>query len=71
MADFAEWASACGDGFLWDHDAFAAAYGANRHAMTSDVIEADAIAAAIHALMTARLEMGLNTWTGTATQLLM
>ena len=64
MADFALWATAC-ETALWPPGAFWSAYCCNREEAVEDVIDADPIAAAVRALMTARTE-----WTGTATELL-
>jgi hypothetical protein len=51
MADFARWAKACGDGFLWDDGEFEQAYRANRKAAIADVIEADSVAVAVRDFM--------------------
>jgi hypothetical protein len=64
MADFALWATAC-ETALWPAGTFWAAYCGNRDEAVEGVIEADPIAAAVRALMTARTE-----WTGTASELL-
>jgi hypothetical protein len=65
MADFALWATACGDDFLWPAGAFEEAYGGNRRDAVERGIEADPIAAAVRALMVAQ-----SKWTGTASSLL-
>ena len=64
MADFALWVTAC-ETALWPTGTFGSAYRGNRDEAVEGVIEADAVAAAVHALMTARTE-----WTGTASDLL-
>jgi hypothetical protein len=68
LADFHDWAIACGDGYLWKAGEFAKAYAANRAGVTADVIEADPLAAAIEQLM--KRTTTPNPWTGTATELL-
>ena len=64
MADFALWATAC-ETALWPAGTFWAAYCGNRDEAVESVIDADPIAAAVRALMSARTE-----WTGTASDLL-
>ena len=64
MADFAIWASAC-ETSLWPAGTFWSAYCGNRDDAVDSVIEADPIATAVRAMMTARTE-----WTGTASDLL-
>ena len=64
MADFALWATAC-ETALWDPGTFWSAYCGNRDDAVEGVIDADPIAAAVRALMAARME-----WTGTASDLL-
>jgi hypothetical protein len=64
MADFALWATAC-ETALWPQGTFWSAYCGNRDDAVEGVIDADAIAAAVRAVMTARTE-----WTGTASELL-
>jgi hypothetical protein len=64
IADFALWVTACETAF-WPIGTFWAAYCGNRDETVEGVIEADPIAAAVRALMTARTE-----WTGTASELL-
>ena len=64
MADFALWATAC-ETALWPSGTFWSAYCGNRDEAVDDVIEADPIAAAVRAMMSARTE-----WTGTASELL-
>jgi hypothetical protein len=64
MADFAVWASAC-EPALWPVGTFCSAYRGNRDEAVHDVIDADPIAAAVRAMMSARPE-----WTGTASVLL-
>jgi hypothetical protein len=64
MADFALWAAAC-ETALWPADTFWSAYCGNRDEMVEGVIDADPIAAAVRAVITARTE-----WTGTASELL-
>ena len=64
MADFALWASAC-ETALWSAGTFWAAYCDNRDDAVEGVIEADAVATAVCALMTTR-----TVWTGTASALL-
>ncbi len=70
MADFALWATACGDGHLWPEGGFMAAFDANRAKAIEDVIEGDAIASAIRAVMTNERAEGRAEWTGTAGDLL-
>ena len=70
MADFAVWATACGDGILWPAGGFMAAYDGNRAAAVDDVIEGDPIASAIRALMTAEAAAGRAIWAGNAQTLL-
>lgn len=65
MADFAMWATACGDGSLWPIGGFMQAHEANRAASVNDVIEADSIASAVKNLI---LEKSI--WSGTASDLL-
>jgi phage/plasmid primase-like uncharacterized protein len=65
MADFMQWAVACGDGLLWEAGAFARAYESNRSGVTRDVVEADPVATALLHLMNRKPR-----WTGTATELL-
>jgi hypothetical protein len=65
MADFAKWATAC-EGALWKPGTFAKAYRGNREEMDETVIEADAVALAVRALVPA----AAAAWTGTATELL-
>ncbi len=64
MADFALWASAC-ETSLWTSGTFWAAYCANRDEVVESVIDADAIAVAVRAIMATRTE-----WAGTASDLL-
>ena len=64
MADFAMWATAC-ETAIWPAGTFWSAYCSNRDAAVEDVIEADPVAAAVRALMSARTE-----WKGTASNLL-
>jgi hypothetical protein len=64
MADFALWATAC-ETALWPAGTFSSAYSGNRDVAVEDVIEADPIATAVRAVMTARTE-----WRGTASELL-
>jgi hypothetical protein len=64
MADFALWVTAC-ESAIGPPGAFAAAYNGNRARVVEDVIDADAIATALCALM----EMQ-KTWAGTASKLL-
>lgn len=64
MADFALWATAC-ETALWPSGTFWSAYCGNRDEAVDGVIDADPIAAAVRAVMTARTE-----WTGTASELL-
>jgi hypothetical protein len=68
MADFAEWAVACGDGFLWNPGEFIKAYRANINRVTRDVIEADPVANTIRNMMMSPKLPGA--WSGTATELL-
>lgn len=64
MADFALWATAC-ETALWPAGTFWAAYCGNRSEAVEAVIDADAVAVAIRAIMVERTE-----WTGTASDLL-
>jgi hypothetical protein len=64
MADFAQWAIACG-GAAWNEGTFLAAYEGNRSGAIEDVLDADAVATAVRTMMSERTE-----WTGTATALL-
>ena len=64
MADFARWASACETAF-WPMGTFLEAYTANREESVSRVIEGDAVASAIRALVDDR-----TIWTGSCTDLL-
>jgi hypothetical protein len=64
MADFAIWSAAC-EPALWPAGTFAAAFAANRRELIEGVLDADAIASAIRALMATREE-----WVGTASELL-
>jgi hypothetical protein len=64
MADFALWATAC-ETALWPAGTFWSALCRNRNEAVESVIDADPIATAVVAMMTARTE-----WTGTASELL-
>src|SRR5262245_25157192 len=64
MADFAKWATAC-ETALWPAGTFCSAYWSNRDEAVEGVIEADPIAAAVRAFMSAR-----NEWKGTASNFL-
>ena len=64
LADFATWATAC-EATLWPAGTFMLAYSGNRDEAIENVIESDAVAAAVRALVAERIE-----WTGTATELL-
>ena len=64
MADFALWATAC-ETAIWPAGTFWSAYCSNRDAAVEGVIEADPVATAVRALMSARTE-----WKGTASSLL-
>ena len=64
LADFATWVTAC-EAALWPAGTFMAAYCGNRDEVTENVIESDAVAAAVRALVAERTE-----WEGTATELL-
>jgi hypothetical protein len=64
MADFALWVTAC-ETALWPAGTFWSAYCSNRDEAVEGVIDADPIAAAVRAVMSARTE-----WTGTASDLL-
>ena len=64
MADFALWAAAC-ETALWPSGTFWSAYCSNRDEAVEGVIEADPVAAAVRALMSAQTE-----WKGTASSLL-
>ena len=77
MADFALWITASETAF-WPAKTFETAYSTNRDEAVEDVIDADPIAAAVHALMIARTErtqtasesVDALAWTGTASDLL-
>src|SRR5262249_27036937 len=64
MADFAIW-SAAWEPALWPAGTFATAFDANRKELIEGVLDADAIASAIRALMATQEE-----WVGTASELL-
>jgi hypothetical protein len=64
MADFAAWATSC-EAAWWVPGTFADAYIGNRNEVTSNLIEADSVGAAIIELMSESSE-----WSGTATELL-
>jgi hypothetical protein len=64
MADFALWATAC-ETAMWPAGTFWSAYCGNRDEAVESVIDADSIAAAVHAMMAKRA-----VWTGTASDLL-
>jgi hypothetical protein len=68
LADFFDWAIACGDGWLWKRGEFAKAYTANRASVTAEVVEADPLAAAVREFVSRSTTP--NPWTGTATELL-
>jgi hypothetical protein len=55
MADFALWATAC-ESALWPSGTFWSAYRGNRDEAVESVIDADPIAVAVRAVMTARTE---------------
>jgi hypothetical protein len=70
LADFFDWAIACGDGYLWKKGEFAKVYTLNRAGVVADVVEADPVADAVHNLMKVRHENGeTEPWKGTATNL--
>jgi hypothetical protein len=54
MADFARWAMACGDDFLWDAGEFTDAYRRNRKAATAALIDDDPVADAVRTFMRRR-----------------
>jgi hypothetical protein len=54
MADFARWAMACGDDFLWDAGEFTEAYRRNRKAATAALIDDDPVADAVRTFMRRR-----------------
>jgi hypothetical protein len=64
MADFALWATAC-ETAMWPAGTFWSAYCGNRDEAVESVIDADSIAAAVHAMMAKQA-----VWTGTASDLL-
>ena len=64
MADFALWATAC-EGAPWPAGTFWSAYCGNRDEAVESVIDANSIAAAVHAMMAKR-----TVWSGTASDLL-
>ncbi|MCF3947794.1 hypothetical protein [Acidiphilium iwatense] len=67
MADFAMWATACGDGTLWPAGGFMEAHDANRASAINDVIENDPVANAIRGLVDGEAR---TAWTGSAQHLL-
>jgi hypothetical protein len=70
MADFALWATACGDGTLWPDRGFMAAHDSNRAGAVNDAIETDPVASAIRGLMDAERAESRALWAGTAQNLL-
>ena len=64
MADFAKWATAC-ETAIWPAGTFWSAYCSNRDEAVEDVIDADPVATAVRAFMSAQTE-----WKGTASNLL-
>jgi hypothetical protein len=64
MADFALWAAACETAF-WSAGTFANAYAANRRTAIESIVEGDAVATCVRALMIDR-----TMWTGSASELL-
>ena len=64
MADFAQWVSACEEGF-WPSGSFANAYGFHRKRAVDDLVEADPLPNTVRRMMDS-----LASWTGTATELL-
>jgi phage/plasmid primase-like uncharacterized protein len=66
MADYLVWATACGDGLLWDEGEFARAYADNRSRVNEAVVEGDSLTAAVRRLM----EVDAGRWSGTMTELL-
>jgi len=71
MADFALWVTAC-EGGQWEPGTFRAAYDENRDQGQADLLEADAVGAAIVALMNEldRDRPGRTQWEGTRQDLL-
>jgi hypothetical protein len=68
MADFARFASACGEGWLWPRGKFMAAYQANIESVTRAALADDMVATALRRMMA---EPGLGgSWTGTNKELL-
>lgn len=67
MADFALWATAC-EGAHWSKGTFEAAYTGNRDEAVDNVIESDAVASAIRALVPSRTVR--TEWTGNSSDLL-
>jgi hypothetical protein len=70
MADFAVWATACGDGTLWPERGFMAAHDSNRANAVDDAIEGDPVANAIRGLMDAERAEGRTIWAQTPQNLL-
>jgi hypothetical protein len=73
MADFAKWAMACGDDYLWDPGDFTEAYGRNRRNATAALIDDDPVADALRTFMR-QLDKHLpegerGRWAGNATDL--
>jgi hypothetical protein len=75
MADFARWATACGDDFLWGAGEFIDAYRRNRRAATAALIDDDLVADAVRTFMRQREsnkhlpEADRWQWSGKATEL--
>jgi hypothetical protein len=67
MADFAKWAISCGDGLLWPHGAFLAAFQRNRARAIESILADDSVSAGVQALIARQPD---GRWQGTAAQLL-
>jgi hypothetical protein len=70
MADFAIWATACGDSTLWPEGGLMSALNANRASAINDVIESDPVANAIREFMQAEWSSNEPKWEGNAKTLL-
>jgi len=69
MADFEEWAEACGPGFGWEPGEFLADYAANRRSVTAAAAEASPLVPIIEAVL-GRTGLGPEGFEGTMTELL-
>jgi 3-mercaptopyruvate sulfurtransferase SseA len=67
MADVARWVTACESGLRWPAGTFLRAYSTNRGAAAAAILDGDAVAVAVRAMLDGRPE---RLWEGTATELL-